>query len=69
MAQQTIVRTTKGANDLQIRKLMTEGWKVVTTHSQAQGYDAGKTCCMGCLFLPLALLVLNNLNLGVTLLV
>lgn len=53
---QKIIRTTKGGNDPQIKKLLSEGWTVKTTNSQAQGYKAGKTCCLGCLFLPLALL-------------
>lgn len=53
---QKIVRTTKGANDHRIKALLNDGWKITTTHSQSQGYDGGKTCCLGCLFLPLALL-------------
>ena len=56
MAQQTIVRTTKGSNDPQVRKLLTAGWRIVSSHSQSQGYSANKTCCLGCLFWPLALL-------------
>lgn len=56
MPQQTIVRTTRGADDPQIKKLMTDGWLIKTSHSQAQGYAKGKTCCMGCVFMPLALL-------------
>jgi hypothetical protein len=53
---QKIIRTTRGANDPQIKALLNEGWRITATHSQSQGYDAGKTCCLGCLFLPLALL-------------
>lgn len=56
MIKQTIIKTTKGADDPKIKKLMLEGWKVKSTHSQGQGYSASKTCCFGCLFLPLALL-------------
>lgn len=32
------------------------GWKVKSKETSQQGYDAGKTCCLGCIFLPLALL-------------
>ena len=57
MAKETIiVRTTEGASDPRITKLLSEGWQVKNTSSQEQGYDAGKTCCLGCLFFPLALL-------------
>ncbi len=56
MTQQTVIRTTKGANDQQVKDLMAKGWTIKTTHSQGQGYDPTKTCLLGCLFLPLALL-------------
>lgn len=56
MTEQTVVRTTKGANDQRVKDLMARGWTIKTTHSQGQGYDPGKTCCLGLLFLPLALL-------------
>ena len=57
---QKIIKTTKGGNDPVLKKLLAEGWEIKTTHSQSQGYDAGKTCCLGCLFLPLALLGKNK---------
>jgi len=53
---QTIIRTTKGSRDPQVKKLLASGWRITSTHSQSQGYNANKTCCLGCLFLPLALL-------------
>jgi hypothetical protein len=57
---QKIIRTQKGANDPAIQKLLSDGWEVKTSHTQSQGYDAGNTCCLGCLFLPLALLGKKN---------
>lgn len=39
-----------------IRKMEKRGWEVVSTEAVEQGYGAFKTCCLGCLFLPLALL-------------
>lgn len=57
---QEIIRTTRGGNDPRLKKLLADGWKIKSTHSQSQGYDAGKTCCLGCLFLPLALLGKNK---------
>jgi hypothetical protein len=53
---QKIIRTTKGSKDPQVKKLLHEGWVIKTSHVQAQGYAGGKTCCLGCLFFPLALL-------------
>lgn len=53
---QKIIRTQNGANDPAIQKLLNEGWEVKTSHTQSQGYNAGKTCCLGFIFLPLALL-------------
>lgn len=53
---QKIIRTTKGADDPEIQRFLSEGWKITTTHTQSQGYSAGKTCCLGFIFLPLALL-------------
>ena len=37
-------------------KLLEQGWTIKHVNTQSQGYSAGKTCCLGCLFLPLALL-------------
>jgi hypothetical protein len=42
---------TKGIN-----KWQKAGWTVVSTEVVPQGFGAAKTCCLGCLFLPLALL-------------
>jgi len=39
-----------------INELASEGWVVASTQVSSEGYAAGKTCCLGCLFLPLALL-------------
>lgn len=43
-----------------IQQMATQGWKVHSKETSQQGYDAGKTCCLGCLFLPLALLGKSN---------
>lgn len=32
------------------------GWEIKSKETTQQGWDAGKTCCLGVLFLPLALL-------------
>lgn len=32
------------------------GWKVISVQSVGQGYSVSKTCCLGLIFLPLALL-------------
>jgi len=39
-----------------IAKEQKRGWEVVSTEAVEQGYGCLKTGCMGCLFLPLALL-------------
>jgi hypothetical protein len=39
-----------------IDKLANEGWELKSKEVSDQGWDAGKTCCLGALFLPLALL-------------
>lgn len=43
-----------------IQQMATQGWRVHSKETSQQGYDAGKTCCLGCLFLPLALLGKSN---------
>ncbi len=40
----------------EIDKWANEGWEVKSKEVSDQGWDAGKTCCLGALFLPLALL-------------
>lgn len=42
------------AQDLQMHA--SEGWELKSKEVSSQGWDAGKTCLLGCLFLPLALL-------------
>lgn len=37
-------------------RMARDGWQVISITNVDQGYSAGKTCCLGCLFLPLALL-------------
>jgi len=39
-----------------IKKEAKKGWEVASTEVVSEGYAAGKTCCLGCLFFPLALL-------------
>ncbi len=39
-----------------IDELANEGWEIKSKEVTDQGWDAGKTCCLGGLFLPLALL-------------
>lgn len=47
--------TEKGMRrDIAIKEKM--GWTVISVQPVTQGYAAGRTCCLGLLFLPLALL-------------
>lgn len=39
-----------------IKSMQKHGWTVIGTQAIPQGYGAFKTCCLGILFLPLALL-------------
>lgn len=39
----------------QADELLAQGWTIKHTNSQGQGYSCGKTCCLGAIFLPLAL--------------
>ncbi|MGC9968433.1 MAG: hypothetical protein ABSC29_01720 [Minisyncoccia bacterium] len=50
----TIEGRVKMAKD--IDALANDGWEVKSKEVSDQGWDAGKTCCLGALFLPLALL-------------
>jgi hypothetical protein len=54
--------TVSGRKDMgvEIDKLANEGWEVKSKEVSPQGWDAGATCCLGCLFLPLALLGKKN---------
>ena len=58
MAYETKVEFYKDKKAMQkgIAKMQKQGWEVVHTEAVEQGYGAGKTCCLGCLFFPLALL-------------
>jgi len=40
----------------EIDNLANDGWEVKSKEVTQQGWAFGKTCCLGCLFLPLALL-------------
>ncbi len=40
----------------EIDELANDEWELKTKEISDQGYDASKTCCLGALFLPLALL-------------
>lgn len=39
-----------------MNRLAAEGWEVKIKEATQQGWDPGKTCCLGVIFLPLALL-------------
>ena len=41
---------------VEIDRWANEGWQIKSKEVSQQGWDGGKTCCLGCLFLPLALL-------------
>ncbi len=47
-------------SEKRMRKMIKEwnklGWRVVSSYAVDQGYKPVKTGCLGCLFLPLALL-------------
>lgn len=40
----------------QLNILAKDGWRVKSKETIQRGWDPGKTCCLGCLFFPLALL-------------
>jgi len=48
----------KGRKEMadEINKLSLEGWELKSKEASQQGYDCGSTCCLGAIFLPLALL-------------
>ena len=39
-----------------IEKFGNEGWEIQSKEVVSQGFSFGKTCCLGCIFFPLALL-------------
>ena len=39
-----------------IERMGNEGWEIQSKEVVQQGFSFGKTCCLGCIFLPLALL-------------
>jgi len=53
--------------DIAIAKYAKEGWKLKSRETNQQGYAAGKTCCLGVLFLPLALLGKKKNEITITL--
>lgn len=48
----------KGRSEMgkEIDRLSNMGWELESKETTQQGWAFGKTCCFGCLFLPLALL-------------
>lgn len=58
MAYETRVLFYDSENKMQrgIKAMQRRGWEVVSTEQTDEGYSASKTCCLGLLFLPLALL-------------
>ena len=40
----------------EIDKYANKGWEIKSKEVTQQGWDFGKTCCLGIVFLPLALL-------------
>lgn len=48
----------KMANEIDL--LANEGWCIKSKEISAQGWDFGSTCCLGAIFLPLALLGKKN---------
>lgn len=56
--QEKVIRvdTKKDADRRHLDQLLSEGWKIKHSNSYQQGYSCGKTCCLGFIFLPLALL-------------
>ena len=50
--------TVKGRKQMaaDIDQLSNEGWEITSKEVSKQGFSPGKTCCLGAIFLPLALL-------------
>ncbi len=40
----------------ELDRLAEEGWELKSKEVSHQGWSTGSTCCLGCIFLPLALL-------------
>lgn len=50
--------TFKGRKEMAeaIDKLSNQGWELESKETTSQGWGFSKTCCLGCIFWPLALL-------------
>lgn len=55
---QKVIRIASGdkKDKQRLEELLAEGWKIKSSTNQSQGYGLFKTCCLGFIFLPLALL-------------
>ena len=47
-------------------ELSKEGWVLKSKEISSEGWSFGKTCCLGCIFLPLALLGKKSNTIHVT---
>lgn len=56
--KQKIIRVQQShrTQELALESLLNEGWTIKSSTNQSQGWSFGKTCCLGFIFLPLALL-------------
>jgi hypothetical protein len=52
----TVIYYGEGKMQAGIRNMQRQGWMVVNSQSYQRNYSCSKTCCLGALFLPLALL-------------
>jgi len=55
---QKIIKVESGnkADQKKLDDCLADGWEIKTTANQGQGFSFFKTCCLGFIFLPLALL-------------
>ncbi|MCC2631905.1 MAG: hypothetical protein K0S20_604 [Patescibacteria group bacterium] len=57
MAQKILrVQANNRNQQRELNDLLESGWTIKSSSSMSQGYSAGSVCCLGCIFLPLALL-------------
>jgi hypothetical protein len=56
--EQKIIRVEQGNHwqRQKLEKLLSEGWSIKSSSNQSRGWSFGRTCCLGFIFLPLALL-------------